>query len=229
MLYVIHGDQSERAREKVTQLRQAAGSAEVREVDGKKLDETNLIQALESQSLFGERVFVIIERFLTYANKRTKAFTATLVRIQEAAKENDIILYEEKPLDTSLVTKLTGAQVFGFTTPVTMFQFLDSLRPGNAKASLTLLTQTLQSEPAEIIYFLLVRRVRELLQLSGGHMPLGMQSWQASRLTSQVRHFTMKQLVDMHEHLLNIDISIKNGSTPFPLAQLLEQFIIQIS
>lgn len=229
MLYLIHGDHTEPARQKLLDLKEQAAGKTIRELNGKKLEQSMLIQALESSSLFGGDVCVVIEGFLSNAKKREKSFASTLAHILDAAATVDIICYEEKEIDAPTVAKL-GAQasVFLFKTPVLIFQFLDNVRPGNAATSLDTLQRVVAREAPEIVYTLLVRRVRQLIQLLDRVTPEGLQSWQATRLTSQARHFTMEQLVAMHKSLLEIDIAIKTGTTPFSLTQLLEQYIIQL-
>lgn len=229
MLYLIHGDQTEAARAKLVELKDQAKNKEIREINGKRLDGTMLVQALESSSLFGSDVFVVIEGFISNAKKREKSFAATLAQITEAGKSADIVLYEEKEVEKSTLTKL-GAQcvAFLYKTPVVIFQFLDSLRPGNAATSLAYLSQVVENEAAEIVFALLIRRVRQLIQLKDGVIPEGLQEWQAGRLTSQARHFTIEQLVRMHKRLLVIDIAVKSSSSPFSLTQQLEQLIINL-
>ena len=102
MLYLIHGDDIDAARKDLDLKKQKAKGKELREVNGKRLEESSLIQSLESSSLFGGDVFVIIENFLSSAKKREKSFTKNLDRILNAAKENDVILYEEKEMDKSM-------------------------------------------------------------------------------------------------------------------------------
>lgn len=229
MLYLLHGDEPEALRKKLSELKADAKNKEVREVDGKHIDPTSLTQALESSSLFGGDVLIVIEGFISNAKKREKSFAATLTKIVEASKTADIILYEEKEVDKTTQAKLDPrVSTVLCKTPVVLFTFLDSLRPGNARVSLASFTETVAHEPAEIVFVLIVRRVRQLIQLSDGVTPEGLQGWQAGRLTAQARHFTIDKLVAMHESLLNIDIAIKTGTSPFTLSQLLEQFIIKL-
>ncbi|MEK7533327.1 MAG: hypothetical protein AAB542_02725 [Patescibacteria group bacterium] len=229
MLYLLHGDQPEALRNKLMELKNSAQGKEVRDVDGKHIDATSLLQALESSSLFGSDVLVVIEGFISNAKKREKAFAVTLAKVLEASTAADVILYEEKEVDKTTVSKLgPRTQITLCKTPGVIFQFLDSLRPGNEKTSLAYFSQTVAHTASEIVFVLLVRRVRQLIQLSDGIAPEGLQGWQAGRLTAQSRHFTMEQLVAMHKDVLEIDIAIKTGASPFTLTQLLEQFIIKL-
>lgn len=229
MLYLIHGDNTEAARNKLLELKAAAKTKEIRTLNGKRMDPNATVQALESSSLFGGDVLVVVEGFISSAKKREKAFGIILAQLLAAATTIDVVLYEEKEVEKGTLTKLgSKGEIFLFKTPVVIFQFLDSIRPGNAKTSLTLFTQVLTREPAEIVFALLVRRVRQLMVLADGLVPDGLQGWQADRLTSQARHFTIDELVVMHTSLLDIDIAIKTGSSPFTLAQRIEQILITL-
>lgn len=221
MLYLIHGDQPEIARNKLVELKATAGKKEIRNIDGKRLDQTLLQQATESSSLFGSDVLVVIEGFISFSKKREKNFTVQLTKIIDASKNTDIILFEEKEVDKTTLGKFGNITHFFFKTPVVIFQFLDNL-------TLLALTQTLMLTPAEIVFSLLVRRVRQLIQCKDNVVPDGLQAWQATRLTNQAAHFTMDKLVAMHKALLDIDIATKTGASPFSLAQQLEQFIIHL-
>ncbi len=229
MLYLIHGDQSEAARKKLTELKGAAAGKEVREVNGKKLDGPVLTQALESSSMFGGDVLVAVEGFLTHAKKREKSFATNLTKFITAAQSIDVILYEEKEIDKATIPKLgSTAKVFLFKTPVVLFQFLDSLRPSHAKYTIPLFQKVVATEPAEIVFVMILRRVRQLIQVKDNVTPDKMQSWQMGRLTTQAKTFTMDELVAMHKALLQIDIAIKTGSSAFTLAQHIQQLLISL-
>lgn len=229
MIILIHGDQLEQSRNKLNEYKEAAKDKELRVVDGKRADQTHLLQALESRSLFGNDTAVIIEGFLSNAKKREKTFLNTLEKLVDVGSTTDVILYEEKEIDKTTIGKLgKNIRIELYKTPVVLFQFLESLRPGNPQVSLDAFTQTVVTEPVEVVFILIIRRIRQLIEVADNSTPVGLQDWQAARLTSQARHFTIKQLVAMHEQLLNIDIAIKTGSTPFTLTQLLEQFIIKL-
>lgn len=229
MLYLIHGDNIEAARNKLLELKTAAKNKEVRTLNGKRMDPNATVQALESSSLFGGDVLVIVEGFISTAKKREKSFGIILSQLVAAAKTIDVVLYEEKEVEKGTLAKLgDNTEIYLYKIPVVIFQFLDSLRPGNAKTSLTLFAQVAAHEPAEIVFALLIRRIRHLMELSDGLIPEGLQGWQADRLTSQARHFTIDKLVVMHTSLLDIDIAVKTGSSPFTLAQRIEQVLISL-
>lgn len=231
MLILLHGDHIVASRAELVRRMEEARKAgkEIRQLDGNAIDSSGLTQALESSSLFGGTVLVVIEGLLTKLGKKEKQAIQLTDIIKQSAETTDIILWEGKEIGKTLTGLLgTKVSVQLFKTPVVIFKLLDGVAPGRAVALLPMLQEALSIDVAELIFTLLVRRVRQLIQLHDNVTPEGLQGWQAGRLTSQAKSFTMDKLLSMEKKLLEIDISIKGGSSPFPLAQQLELFLIDI-
>lgn len=228
MITLLHGDQKDASRAELNRLKTAAHGKEIRELDGKNVEAATLTQALESSSLFGGSTLVIIENLVTKAGKKTKQLEGLLSLVKNA-KETDVILWEEKEVTKTVIAKLgLGVQIRLFKIPSILFQVLDEVKPGQVKSLLPMVQELLQTEPAEIFCALLVKRVRQLIVLRDGLTPGDIQPWQASRLTSQTKLFTMEKLLTMYRRLLDSEYALKTGATPFSLPQLVEQFFIQL-
>lgn len=224
MIILLHGDHTVASRVKLMSLVDEAKKQgkEVRQLDGKTLDPLALTQAVESSSLFGADVLVMIEGLLVKKS-------ALIDILKRAAETIDIILWEDKEVGKTLIAALgPKASVQQFKTPVVIWELLDGIRPNAGTAAIVRLQKALERDAAELLFFQLVRRIRLLIMLAGGVTPEGLQGWQASRLTSQAKLFTMDRLLSMEKRLLDIDVSIKTGASPFPLAQQLELFLIDI-
>ncbi len=229
MLTLIHGDNLEVSRAALLRLRAEAKNKEIRTLDGRTLDSASLTQALGSLSLFGQNVVVVIENLFSKLGKKTKTIEALAAILTRESKETEVVLWEDQELSKTALTSLgTKIKVWLFKTPVVIFQFLDNLRPANTKNMLTLYRQVLSDNAPEVVFLLLVRRVRQLLMLSDSVVPPGLQNWQVARLTRQAKLFTMNKLVLMSKKLLEMEYSLKNGSSPFSLEQLLEQFVLNL-
>lgn len=231
MLVLLHGDHIVSSRTELTRRIAEAKNQEkeIRQFDGSLVDAQSLTQALESSSLFGGTVLVVIEGLLTKLGKKEKQAIPLTDIIKQSADTADIILWEGKEIGKILTGLLgTKASVQLFKTPVVIFKLLDSVAPGRAAAILPLLQEALSIDAAELIFTLLVRRIRQLIQLRDNVTPEGLQGWQAGRLTSQAKSFTMDKLLSMEKKLLDIDIATKTGASPFALAQQLELFLIDI-
>ena len=224
MITLLHGNNIVVSRAKLMQcIDEARGQGkEIRQLDGKTLDALALTQAVESSSLFGGDVLVTIEGFLVKKS-------ALIDILKRAAEIIDIILWEDKEIGKTLIAALgPKASVQQFKTPVVIWELLDGIRPNAGTAAIARLQKALDLDAAELIFALLVRRVRQLIQLCDNVTPEGLQGWQAGRLTSQAKSFTMDRLLTMEKRLLEIDISTKTGTSPFPLAQQLELFLIDL-
>lgn len=229
MLTIIHGDDTQLSYKELTRLKETFVGKELRELDGKRLTPTDLVEALESSSLFGKDVCVLIQRFLSSVNKKTALYSELFTIIHQSMERADIILYETKEIDKTTLSKFgTDVTVQSFMIPRIIFEFLDGLHKGNMKASLTKLRTIVSHEPVEIVFSMIVKRFRLLIQLSDGITPEGLAPWQAARLTRQARFFTIVELVNLYKDLAKIEIALKTGQSPFTLSQHIEQFIIAI-
>lgn len=226
MITLIHGDDVESSRRELNRLRGLAVGKEIRSLDGRGLTDTALTQSLESGSMFGGETLVIIENLFGKLGKKQKL----IARLAEIIKgsPSEAVLWEDKEVGATVINSLGNAKIQLFKTPIALFQLLDSIKPNSAKTILALFQKTLETHAPELTYTMIVRRIRQLIQVADGVIPEGLQSWQVSRLTSQARSFTMNRLIDRYRRLLDMEYSIKSGVSPFSLTQLLEQYLIDI-
>lgn len=228
MITLLHGDNIEASRAELVRLKDAAGNKELRAVDGKGVDAAILTQALESSSLFGGDTVVVVERLFEKIGKKTKLIGELCRIITNAATTTDVILWEPKSVGATVIKQLGKATVREFKTPVVIFQFLDGLKPGNTHALLTLYETLMASQAAELVFAMIAKRMRQLLQIAGGDTPEGMQGWQVSRLTTQAKSFTMDKLLVLYKRLLLTEYSVKSGQSALGLADLTRQWIMEV-
>lgn len=229
MIILLHGDYTEASRVDLNWIKQTAKGKEIRQLDGRNLDKTALTQMLESSSLFGGETLIIIENLFSRIGKKIKLVEELAEIISSSAKNTDIILWEDKEVGTSVVKNLgSSVRVKLFKTPAIIWQFLDGLAPNRARILIPIYRQLIENETPELVLTMIVRRLRQLIQLRDGVTPDGLAGWQASRLTAQARLFTMDTLLLMEKKLLDIEYSIKTGSSPFTLSQHLEQWLISL-
>ena len=121
-----------------------------------------------------------------------------------------------------------GGTVLATTLDADGRTFLDAIKPNNVKALLSLYRQVEAMDAPELIFTMMVKRLRQLMMLADGVTPDGLQGWQTKGLTNQARLFTIEKLLSMEKQLLDMEYSFKTGSSPFPLRQLIEQFLIEV-
>ena len=229
MLTIIHGDDIEKSYQELRRIKESIHDTEVRILDGKHLTTTELTEALQSSSLFGKDVSIVVERLLSTVNKKAAIYGQLVDIIHQSSSTSDIVLYETKELDKTTLGKFDkNATVRVYMVPRIIFEFLDGLHTGNVPSSLVRFQTIAAHEPVEIVFSMIVKRFRYLIQLSDGITPEGVAPWQAARLTRQARFFTMEKLVSMYKKLAAIEVMVKTGGSPFTLSQHIEQFIISL-
>ncbi len=227
MITLLHGDNIDASRKELNELKSQAKRREIRELDGKHIDEAMLAQALESSSLFGGETTVIIENLFSGLGK--KITLAKKFAQQIGTSSAEVILWEEKEIGKTAIDNLgKNVAVRLFKTPVIIFKFLDALKPDNTRFTVPLFEQLVETDAPELVFSMMVRRIRQLIQLADHVTPDGLQGWQAKSLTNQARLFTIEKLLFMEKQLLDMEYATKTGSSPFALTQLIEQFLIGI-
>lgn len=227
MITLLHGDNVEASRAEFFRAKSESKEKEIREVDGKHLDASSLTQALESSSLFGGETLVCIENLFSSLGKKLTVVKEYAKKI--SASQTDILLWEGKEIGKTAIEHLgKNVTIRLFKTPVIIFKFLDALKPNQASVTIPLFEQLVQIDAPELVFSMMVRRIRQLIELSDNVMPEGLQSWQAKGLTNQARLFTMDKLLAMHKKFLESEYSLKSGASPFTMRQLIEQFLIDM-
>jgi DNA polymerase III delta subunit len=227
MITLLHGDDIVKSRNELFALRESFKGQEIREINGKSIDEALLIQSLSSNSLFGEKVVVIIENLCTGMGKKTKRLEELLAIIKQEEKNAQIILWEEKEVGKTAATALgSSTNVRLFKLPTIIFQFLDGVHPRNLSGSLLLLNQILVDEPEELVHAMLLKRIRQLLFLQSGIVPDSLQSWQVGRLTNQLKFFTLKGLISLYHDMVRAEYQIKSGASSTSLTEQIQRYLL---
>ena len=81
MITLLHGDNIEASRLELTSIITKGKDKEIRTLDGKHLDENALIQAMESNSLFGINILVVIENLFTPLGRKIKRIIRISFRV----------------------------------------------------------------------------------------------------------------------------------------------------
>lgn len=229
MITLIHGGNTVASRAELTQQISAFRNKEVRRLDGSSVDEASLIQALESTSLFGGETVVVIENLFGKLGRKLKLIDALAKRINASGEATDIILWEDKDMGKTVLSGLgPKTRNLQFKISPLIFEFLDSLKPHNAQVLLSLTEKLFVQDAPELVFAMLVKRLRQLLILRDGGTPEGLIGWQAGRLTTQAGHFTLEQLSMMYKKCCEIEYSIKSGTSPFTMAQHIEMVLADL-
>lgn len=228
MLIVLHGDNITASRNELTKVKEEAKDKEIRDINGKDITESELRQAVESLSLFGNTILIVLENVFSDLGRKEKQIKLLASILSQAGETVDIVLWESKEMGKTVLSSLPASIVRLFKTPAVIFEFLDACKTNNTKTLLSVFEKTTETVPMELILYMMQMRVHQLIQIKDGITPEKMSSWQAMRLTNQAKSFTMNKLLAMHQQLIDIEYTFKTGSTPLTLKQLITQYIIDV-
>lgn len=227
-MILLHGDYQLKSRARLNELIDQAKEKgqEIVRLDGKKIDQTDLVQALRSLSFFGSDRLVVIDNLFSRPQSRHKK---ALIGLLKQNPDQQVILWEAKKIDGRKLTALKKfVDIQEFKTPATIFKFLDSFQPKTKKEALSFLHQILVSEAPELAFFLLSRRLRDLVIAKTAKQDLAGAPWQKARLYKQADNFEEKQLIDIYQKLLKMDRSIKTGQALLGLSDQLDLLVLDL-
>ena len=230
MLTIIHGDNHFASRTELDRLKNQATSQEMTNFDAAFLTLTDLIQALESKSLFGGGKLVIIENLLTQKAKKNDRNSRDMIDyLQKNSSDINCILWENKEITKTILASFPKARILFFKIEKKLFQFLDSLKQNYSQKSLPLFHQILENDDPEMIFFMMIRQFRRLLLVKSQSAFLdSMSDWQEQKVRNQAKYFSMNELVKAYQDLLDIDYSIKSGQSALDIIGRLDMLLINL-
>jgi hypothetical protein len=219
MITILHGDNYIASRNELNELDKAT------KLDGKTITEADLTQALESNAMFSLGEPVIIENLLTLPRSKNKQ---KLIDIVLKASDKQIHLWEKKAITPAVKKLFKTASIKEFKLTKFVYKFLDSIRPNNQTSILKLLHLTMEADAVELTFYLLHRRISQLIQAIDDPRELKGAPWQLDSLKNQAKLFSLNQLKSFHQKLITIDFEIKTGQSHLPLASRLDLLFLNI-
>ena len=232
MLTIIHGSDTARSRKYFFEEKQKYPDAV--HLEAEQVNLTDLTQLFEGGGLFGETKHLFIEQFFT-KRKKSSDYKSVLTYMQTHAKENTIILWEGKELERGTLISFKTAVNKVFKLPQTLFQFLDTLAPGNQQMMIRLFHETITSTETEMVFFMLVRQFRILLALQRLNKQEGaidevnrLAPWQKTKLEKQANVFEPTHLLMLYDKLYEIEVGQKTGGLTMPLVSAIDFFLLSV-
>ncbi len=222
MITILFGENSAESRNKYVSLRNeyTANNYEIIELTADILPELDK-WLFDTQLLFAPKRAFFGQNLLSKKEQRE-----ILKKYDTLKTEAHFILWEESIDDKTAKYAFTTAKLVPFKFPQNIFQLLDGLYPGNKQASLTLLSSVVNSVDENIIYFMIVKRIRELLLLKEGQEIPKLAGWQKSRLSNQAQKWPLEKLCNFYDALYRIEVLNKTSGTPYQLKKALDILII---
>lgn len=224
-MLILMGENQVKSRDVLNELKQKAKSKgkEIIRLKGQSVEISELKQAMESESLFGgEKLIVIEELFSARESNRKKEIIDYL-----KGDFDNLVIWEGKKIDKR---KLKGfdAEIKEFEVSSVIFKLTDSLSVGNTNQMLKLLDSCLEKESAEMVFYMISRQVRLMLQAIDDADDFKGPKWLKGKMKRQASGFGKEKLLEVHEKLYQIDRGIKTGTSPFGLDTQLEMLLISL-
>jgi len=228
MITVFHGDNIVSSRKAFLEALEESKSKgkETIGLDGKKINTTDLVQALEAKSLFGKDKAIFIENLFSLTKSKDKEKLIEIIKINH---EEDVFIWEEKELTMTQESGFDKNFFFQtFKLPAIVFTFLDSLSPGKTRENLQGLHRCLAREEPEMIFSMLIRQIRLFILAKEGEDYLTGAPWQKAKTLKQAKLFTSEKLKEIYQELLIIDYQQKTSQLPLSLSFSLDLLLMEI-
>lgn len=203
---IIQGDHPEKSRKRFSQIIKKIKSKgwEIRRIDSSQ----NVSEQFTQVSLFEEKLLFIIEEPLKLLAKDLKWISKNQKGI-----EGNLLIYHQGYIPKKIINLLPKQiKIEDYKIPKLIWNFLDSIYPGNTKEILQILHNVIETEPKEFIFSLIVGRVKELYWIKIDEKALKYPSWRLNKLKFQAKKFKKEMLKEIIDELSKIDIRVKTSS-----------------
>lgn len=224
-MIIIHGDNVQSSYKRFSQIRDEylKKGYLVSSFTPSELDPTKFRQALEPKDLFGTPSLIVINNLFSGVVSKAKK---TLLEVLEDQQEKDLLIYQDKEISKSNLSKFPKAKIEIFKLPDLIFDFLGAIVPNNS-SSILLKYGSLDEDTKNPEYLLVMinRQIRNLIQVKTCPGSVKLPGFVKQKLSSQAQKFTLDQLLDFHHQLFNIDIKVKTGEGSFDTKTYLENLL----
>jgi len=228
MLKIYCGDNIVKSRDAFVGQIEAYKQKGIKDIvafDGKKITLLNLQESTQSPSFFEDGRLITIENL--FSRPQSKLKTDILNYLANIESDTDIIVWEKKALTPAQSRKFSKATIQDFKVDKLLFKFLDALQPNRSSDNYTFLKKVVASESYELVFAMLIRQVRLLLQVKS-NAQVKLAPWQKQRLLKQAGFFEEKELLKIHAKLLEMDIHQKTGQGLLTLDQSIDRLMLSL-
>jgi len=208
-IFIIHGEDTTKSYERFRTFIKTAKNQGLGLFDVSENQKFGLIEIVSAASLFEKERLIVV-----YGSSNIKPEDLKWLIKSYKKFSSNLIIYEPAKISSVLLNKFPKERVIEeYKIPKIIFTFLESFYPGNARASLRLFHELINYEPAELVFAVFSKHLRDLYWVKAGFNSLPYPSWRKAKLLSQSKKFKISQLSDLIKNLAKIDISVKTSQT----------------
>jgi len=195
---------------------------EVLETDLLKIEELIHWQSNNLSLFVNKKVF-----FTRNLNKKiNKKNEKNLKIINKIINDKNIDLFDfEENIEKKNLKIQKNVLIKEFKLPISIFNFLDNIYPGNLKNVIKNLNIISKTTAVEVIFFMITKRIRQLLMIKLNQKIDGLKLWQLKKLDYQTKLWPKETIIRFYQSLFQLEIKIKTNINPFDLKKSLELLI----
>lgn len=205
-IVLLHGDNQSGINKRLQKFIDVAKKRgwEIQRIDPVK---NILEEVILSPNLFGKERLFILENPLKLKKRQFEWLNKS-----NKKTDGNLIIVSHSPSSKTLIKTLPKeTKIEEFKLPKEIYALLESIYPGNSKATLALFHNVLMTEPVELISFLIARHLRDLYWVMIDEKSMYYPSWRISKLKAQGKKFDTMTLRALIGALAEIDVSAKSG------------------
>lgn len=143
-------------------------------------------------------------------------------KLEEIDKNKNLILYifeEKSKYDLKHFKNFT---IIEFKLSDDVFKLLDNFIPNNKIIFSKLMDKIIDKKNESMFFYLLVKRLRELLIVKSGVEIKNKNLWYRKKIEKQSDRWSTEKLIQSYQGLLNIEKAQKTSSTPYSIKESLD-------
>ncbi len=206
----IHGENTVESRNRLSSITSTLKKRGWDVVELTKDKDKSLSNAVStSQGLFTINTLFVVENAKEYSPSELEKLS------KMKSSSSNILLYYAGLAPQKIIKSLPdNIHIEHYDPPRTIFNFLDTIAPGNAKKVLKGLDRELERGPIELVFALLAKHFRDLYWIKVAPETYSAQSWKRSKVLKQSKLFTEDRLKNILEELAKADIDAKTSILP---------------
>ncbi len=146
-------------------------------------------------------------------------------KLEEINKNKNfaLLIFEEKSKYD--LKYFNNFPIIEFKITEDIFMLLDNFIPKNKNKLLELMSKIIDKKNENIFFYLLTKRVRELLIVKSKGNIKTKNTWYRKKIETQSHYWPLEKLIKSYQGLLNIEKSQKTSSSPYSVKESLDIFV----